>query len=318
MINIADIILEFGALYKAKGQNVKDIRRKIMVMNQTDKLFARQLTDDTVLDGGSVSMSPVLQAFQKTFTSYGDTTFKGRRIPLFQLKIDWEENPSDIEKSWLGFLAGDGISRKDWPLISYIINKLILDKAAEDYELMGVFYGKESPIVQGIPKPISGAMNGIKSLINTHISAGDTVAIGLGTVPLVPVDFVEYMEAFADQIPEEVQPFMQQIALSQTLMKRFRKGMRKKYGDNVWAQPDSIDTIIDTNLKVEGFRSHEGSNKIWTTIKGNAQLGLKKIANEQVFKVEESKRQVSIYTDFWKGIGFWQPEYIFTNDVDLT
>lgn len=315
-LDITEIISEFGSYYKDNGQGVKDIRKKLMIMSDTDKLFYKSPTKDTQLQGGNVEISDVLQAYQDTFTPMGDTTFTTRKIDLYPIKVDWERNPTKIWNSWLGFLASESVSRKDWPIIRYIIDNLILNKMSENWELKAVFGGSVSAVTPGTALDVSGAVNGIKKLINASVTAGDTTPITLGAVPTDPVDFVDYMEAYADAIPEHVKPFLQQIAMSQTLFKRFRKGMRTKYNMN-YAQAE-LTTIIDTNLAVEGFRSHEGSTKVWTTIKGNAVLGIKNPANERVFKVEEAKRMVSIYTDFWKGIGFWQPEYIYTNDVDLS
>lgn len=315
-IDISDIISEFGANYKKGSQNVKDLRKKILVMNETDRLFARQVTTDTVLTGGTVQIGPVLQAYQDQFTPYGDTTFKGRSIQLYELKIDLEFNPSSLLKSWLGFLAGDDIDRAKWPIVTYMINELIMDRAANDWELSGIFGGVASAVTTGTPKPVQGAINGIKAIMNGHIAAGDTDPIVVGAPPTDPVDFVDWIEEFVSHIPRVKLPFLQDLAMSQTFEDRFKTGMRKKYNMN-YNQAD-IAYVIDKKLKVSGFASHEGSNKIWTTIKGNAQLGVKQSANESVFKVESAKRMVSIMTDFWKGIGIWLPEELYTNDSDLT
>jgi hypothetical protein len=316
-IDISDIISEFGLLYKAGSQSVKDIRKKIFVMAQTDKLFARQLTDDTRLDGGAVSISPVLQAYQDAYTPYGTTTFTGKKIDLYELKIDWEENPSKIEKSWLGFLAGDGVDRKQWPIIKYIINELIIAKAAEDWELNGIFNGSPTSITPGTPKPIEGAVKGIKALINEGVSSGGTTPYSLGAVPTNDaVLFVKYMNEWYKMLPKEILPFLQQFAMSHTLFDLFKEGMGMLYNMNYAQAP--VTKIFGTDLVVEGFRSHEGSTKIWTTIKGNAQMGMKRIANENVFTVEGSKRTVSAYTDFWKGIGYWRDDLLITNDVELS
>src|SRR5690606_33578238 len=113
----------------------------LMVMGDTDKLFYKNPTKDTQLQGGAVAISPVLQAYQDTFTPYGNTTFTGRKIDLFPLKIDWEENPTKIWNSWLGFLASEDVSRKEWPIIRYIIENLILGKAQEDWELTAIYSG---------------------------------------------------------------------------------------------------------------------------------------------------------------------------------
>lgn len=315
VVDIDQLITEFGAYYKKGSQGVKDIRKKILVMNETDELFVRQITTDTVLEGGTAEIDPVLQAYQDAFTPKGDVTFGARRIPLYPMKIDWEKNPTKIWNSWLGFLASDNLDRKEWPFIRYIIEQLILPKATEDWEISAIYNGVIQAIVAGTPMLSGGAINGIKTLLNAHITAGDTTPIAVGAVPTDAVEFVDYVENFVEQIPDHVMPYLQQIAMSKKLYKLYRKGKRLKYNMNY--QQAELDTVEDTELVVKGYRSHQGSTKIWTTIKGNAVMGLKHSGNENTFEIEKSKRTVSLYTDFWKGIGFWQPEYIYTNDVEL-
>jgi hypothetical protein len=36
------------------------------------------------------------------------------------------------------------------------------------------------------------------------------------------------------------------------------------------------------------------------------------------FLMQEQDRDVKLMTDFWRGIGFKAPQFIFTNDQDLT
>jgi hypothetical protein len=60
------------------------------------------------------------------------------------------------------------------------------------------------------------------------------------------------------------------------------------------------------------------SAKIWATHAGNRKRLTKKSVNTRAVRVESAKRQVSIYTDFYKGVGFPLLEAVFTNEQDLT
>lgn len=314
-INISQLVAEFGAYYKAKGQNVKDIRGQLMSVNETDRLFQLNPTNDTRLEGGTIDIGPVLQAYQDTFTKYGDVSLAGVVIDLYQLKVDLEKNPNSLERSWAGFLASNKLKRSEWPIVRYLIEKLVIPKIQEDWELNGVFKGAPTAITPGTAHPIINSVKGIKKLQNDAVTAAKLSPIVLGSVPTDIVQMVDYVEAFVDSIPKEALPFLQDIAMSDTLFKRFRKGMCKKYNMN-YAQME-LTKIAHTNVTVSGFRSHEGSNRIWTTIQGNAVMGVKKPENEQVFNVEESKRQLSIMTDFYKGLGFWRYDCVWINDVEL-
>ena len=315
-IDITEVIAEYGAYYRKGSQAVKDIRTQIMQPKETDTLFALQPTESTRLEGGNAQIGAVLQAFQKQFTPMGNTTFGARVIDLHPIKVDWEEYPDVIEQSWLGFLASNNLDRKDWPIVRYILEKLVIPAMDRDWE-GAIFSAVKGTVVAGTPLPISQAFNGIKKILNTHIADGETTPVTLGAVPTDPEAFVDYVEAFYKGIPEIVRPYLGPLAMSKTLETRFREGMRKKYNVN-YAQATDLAKIIDTNMTVRGFASHSGSGKIWTTIQGNAVLGVKKPANEGIFRVENVDRLVKAFTDFYKGIGFWQPEYIYTNDVELT
>lgn len=40
--------------------------------------------------------------------------------------------------------------------------------------------------------------------------------------------------------------------------------------------------------------------------------------NTRNVRIESAKRQVAVFTDFYKGVGFPLLEAVFTNDQDLT
>lgn len=316
VIDISDIVSEFGSYYIDNGQNTKDLRLAIMDRSETDAILQLHPTNDTQVRGGNVDMDPVLQAFQETFTPYGGATFEARKIDLFQLKIDQAYNPDKLVKSWVGFMASNSTDRTTWPFIKWLIQAYIIPKAAEDWELNGIFKGNYVAPTPGTAQPISAAVDGIKTIINDAITATTLTPITMGTVPTDPADFVKYVEDMVAQIPTKYLPWLGPLAMSATLEMRFRKGMRQLYNMN-YNQVGDLLTVIDTPLQVKGLRSHEGSGKIWTTVKGNAELFVKAPANKNVFEVEKVDRKVKLYTDFWKAPNFWRYDWIFTNDVDL-
>lgn len=314
---ISDIIAEFGAVYRAGGQGVKDLQAKITQKSVTDKLFDLRITENTKLEKATASITRVLQRFQKAFTPIGPVTFEMETIQLTKLKIDVSEYPDDLEESWLGFLADSALPRSTWPFVKYWLQELVLPQSEQNWENDEVFKGVLGAITQGTATGIGTQVNGIRKLIRDAYTAGKTNLVTLGAVPTDPKLFVKYMEAFYYAIPEMFRPFLNSFAMNTTLRDRFKDGMRSLYNTN-YKQVDDLVTIIDTNTSVTGCPSHAGSNMIWITLKGNATLGIKKPANQQVFKVEEIKREVSAMTDFYKGLGFWYYGYLWHNEQDLS
>jgi hypothetical protein len=318
-INIADIITEYGLYYKKGSQNLKNLHLQLFETNKTDELFPLMPTDDTRIEGANVDIGHVLQAYLDDFTPFGDTTFVGKIIELYKLKADLKEMPDKLERSWLGFLAANGNDRKTWPFVRWWIEKLIFPRMKQDWE-HAIFKGTVAATVAGTPNPVLTGVYGFRQQLNDGIAAGNITPIVLGAVPAANtpagnIALVDYVEAFVDGIPPLYLPYLQTLAMSNTNFRRFKKGMRLKY--NMSYDQAEITKVLDTDLSVNGYISHEGSPKMWTTVRGNTALGVKKIENESVFAIESIDRQVKIFTDFYKGVGYFRGDFLFTNDVDL-
>ena len=321
-ITITDIITEWKAYYRAEGQGVKDLILKLTQKSVTAGYFPTRLTDKTILEKASVEFSRVLQRFQKDFTPIGNTTFKPTKIPLYKLKIDLQETPDDLEESWLGFLGDNSLSRKEWPFIKwYLTNALI--QADKDLEMSEIYSGVAGTITPGTANAAGTSLMGIKKQINDFNTAGSLLKITMGAVPATTTDagkiaLVDYVESMIKQTPRLLRNEIDYVFLNEDLHDDFRDGMRLKYNVNYVGVDDSkITTLRNDNIKLVGLPSMVGSKKIWYTPMWNRQAGFKKPGNEKVFEVENVDRKVKAYTDYYKGFGFWIPEYVVSNDVEL-
>lgn len=317
-LTVAAIITEWGLLYRAGMATVKDLMIQLMVKSETEKIFARRVTDSTIMEKAFVEFSSVLQRYQNKWTPFGGATFTPEKIALFKLKIDVEAYPDDIEQTWLGFLADNNLDRKLWPFTKWYATYL-LAKSVEDYEKNEIFGGVPAPVVVGTPNAPGTNVLGIRKQLNDGHAAGQTMTLAVGAVPTDPVLFVEYIEEMYSMAVASNELLLGDIDafnMSKPLERRFKTGMRKKYNEN-YNQTD-LATIIDTNISVRGLTSHAGSNKIWGTPTWNRQAGIKKPENETVLRVENVDRLVKWYTDFYKGVGFWHKQFVLQNDVELT
>ncbi|WP_231424009.1 hypothetical protein [Pedobacter sp. Leaf250] len=316
-LTVAAIIAEWGLLYRAGAATVKDLMIALMVKSETEAIFARRVTESTVMEKAFVEFQRVLQAYQNKWTPIGGATFTPEKIDLFKLKIDVEEYPDNLEQTWLGFLADGNLDRKQWPFTKWYQLHLIA-KSVEDYEKFEIFGGVPSAIVPGVANAAGTNVLGIKKQLNMGHAAGQTLTVAVGAVPTDPVEFVDYIEemyAMAVSNNEVLLADVDAFNMSHALERRFKTGMRKKYNEN-YSQTDLV-TIIDTNIGIRGLNSHSGSNKIWATPAWNRQCGIKKPQNESIMQVENVDRLVKFYTDFYKGVGFWHKGYIVQNDVEL-
>lgn len=314
MLQIADLLAEFGALYKKGNANTSQLIRMLMERTEIENFFVFTPTDSTTLERATMEMSRVLQAYQSAFTPIGTLTIKPRKIPLYPLKIDATIIPRDLQASWAGFLAEKGVDPVKMPIITYWLQFLI-DKAKEDYELSEVFHGIYEEPTEDVASDAGTQVQGLRAQINTSIDAGTIVPVAMGAVPSDPAEMVEYIE---DMYRPQSDLLLKQIDysfMSPANAKLFMEGMDIVYNGNY--RKEDINLIKNTNIRIQGLISHAGSNKIWSTPKANRAYCSKNGSQENVFDLQKDGRNVNALTDFWKGIGFWVDEYVITNDDDL-
>jgi hypothetical protein len=316
-INSADVVTEWKAIYRQQGQSVKDIMVKLRQKSVTEAYFPRRNTDQTIMEKVSAEFARVLQRFQKAYTPIGGVTFEPLKIALYKLKIDLAEYPDELEETWLGFLADNDLDRKTWPFVKwYIMNALIQQE--KDMEELEIYKGVPGVITPGTATAAGASLLGIKKQINDFNTAGTLDLKVLGAVPTDAVEFVEYIEAFVKMIPRLLRNELDYLFLEEDGVDLFRDGMREKYNTqyNQVGEKD-ITKLRNDNIQLAGLPSMAGSKKIWTTPVWNRQSGLKKSGNPETFRVENVDRQVKAYTDYYKGFGFWIPQYLVSNDVEL-
>lgn len=312
-----DIIAEFGAYYRAGSANIKDILDQILMKSQTEKYFNRRVTEDTLKQGATAEVSTVLQAFQKQWTPNVDVTFNPLEQKLYRLKIDAEFYPDELHETWLAFLTDNNLDRKTWPFVRYVVKKII-EKSHEDYEKNEIYKGVYSAPVAGTANGAGENVQGLKQQLNDLHDAGSVNTITMGAMPSTAELIVPYFETFDKSIfdtNEELATEIDAYFVSPKNARLFREGMRAKYNSN-YAQAD-LAKLIDSDIPVIGLNSMKGSNKIWATPKINRVQYVKAPGNENIMRAENVDRLVKLYTDYWKSIGFWNPEWVFQNDVEL-
>lgn len=310
-IDVADIITEYGAYYEKSGQNKSRILKMMTQKTETTSVMTSAKSDETIYKFSQGTVSSLLQPFQKAWTAKGTVKFTPNEIRLHHMKMDFEDWPDDLEATWLGFLADNNLSRKEWPYIRYIIEAFLFPKLDEEKELLAYYKGvQKDPTtnVAGLPQDV---MNGIGTLLKNGIASGKmNQLIGIGT--LAADTIFDQVEDCVDQISEVYQGVPMYVCMS----KKWRKAYLRDKRANGFYQIKSdkeIDESIDFDPRmVKGLASMNGSDDIWITPKSNVIHRTKKFINSNRFKVEESKRQVFVMTDWWEGIGFGIDEIVWT------
>ena len=328
-LNIADILTEYGSYYRDGGQNVTRLLRRPFISSQTEALFGLLPTDDTSYQMAQTQLGRILQPFQKGWTPLGTLTATPILLQQFPFKVDIEETPDQLEVSWLGFLADSNLDRAQWPFVRYLVEQHVYSQMDEDYEMNEIYSGKFVAPPTGTPGAAGTGMDGIRIIINRAVAAGKITPFALGAIPADNLGFCDYVEAYVELFSQRYQAQAQEICMNTTLARRYAKGRQAKYGrDENFMAPKPIIAGNGTELiripveftahTVVGLPSMGASQKIWSTVADNRKRLTKKSVNTKSVRLESVKRQVAIFTDFYKGVGFPLLEAVFTNDQDLT
>jgi len=316
-MDISEVIAEFGEYYEKRPENKARLVKQLNVAAKTETLFTPIVTDDTIYKGAESQFSRVVQPFQIGWTPLNPLDMKPVEIRMFQQKVDLDEDPSKLEASWLGFLTGPEVDPAEWPFIRWYIEEHLIPQIQEDIELNEIFNGKFLAPTAGTAGAAGTGMDGIKTLINGHITGGGITPIVMGAIPTTSdLDVYNYLELFADRIGKRYWKIAMQLGVSETIERKALRGKRAKYGkDTDFKGTNNL--IEETNISIVGLPSMNSSNKIFCTPKWNSVYLRKKTQNQKQFKIESVKRILSLYTDWWIGVGFNIPQIVFTNDQDL-
>lgn len=252
-------------------------------------------------------MDEIVQTFQSSFTPKGNLKFEPNEIRVRNMKIDKALHPDKIKGNWLGFLAGlDKEARAEWPIVRYILEKHIVPQMHQDMETKAYFKGSYVAPVEGVAGPASGTMDGIKKILDAGLAETDVTkkmhAVALSAAPS-PTNSFDIMEEFADNVDEALAGTPITIYTSVKRVKAYLRDKRNTHGHDVNYVSGKITIDFDENKRIVGLPSMAGSDYIWATPDFNF-LYLRKANGMKTPKVEESKREVFLMTDWYEAIGF--------------
>lgn len=312
-MNISDIISEYGAYYLRSGQNTNRVKKLLNQPSVTPGYMTPIRTDDTIYRMAKSSMSSLIQGFQKDWTPKGTASFTPNELKLHKLKIDVDEYPDDLEASWLGFLASNSVSRKEWPFVRWLIESHIIPKAKEEMELYEYGKGVHAEPTEGTPSDAGTNIDGLKTLIQAGVDASSNSMNEVSGIGDLDADTIfDQVEEFVDGISEIYQNVKMNVFLPSEFLRAYLRDKRAQGFYNLTGD-SQVDNKIDfTPQQVVGLPSLSGESFMFATPRDNMFYLTKKSANMTTFKIEESKRQVSILADWYEGIGFGINEAVWT------
>lgn len=309
---VSDIVTEYGAYYEKSSQNQGRLRNLLLQPSVTEKYMTQIKTDDTTFKLANGVIGNIVQPFHKNFTKSGDQTFTAQELSLYHLKVDLEMYPDDIEATWLGFLSSNSLNRKDWPVVRYIMEQMVVPKIKDNIELLEIVKGEYSAPDGNTPGATGTGMNGLKYQLQAAVNAHKANFVS-GMSTITSSNAFDQVEIFIDGISNVYSGVPMNIFMSPLYYKYFKRDARSQ-GFYTITGDEKVDDKVDFSPhKVVGLPSMIGETFIFATPKDNFLYLNKKATNKTKFKVEEAKRVISIMTDWYEGVGFGIREAVWTN-----
>ncbi len=321
-ITLSTILSQYGSYYLDAGQNQNDILRSFLRTRTLPTFAQRRYTRNDVAQLSTAELTSVLQPFHKTTSHKGNATFKANEIRLRKVKIDQAITPDDIEESYLGFLAGmEAGQRANWPIVRYIWEVLVAEKAQADYEEADWDGDHTAAPGGGTAGSHLHIYDGIKKLVDDGIVAGSMNDVSLTNNPAVSTETFAAVEEFIAQLPQHWAGRQVDILMSQEMQLNYLRDKRNVHGQVVTYTNEAQNVAIDfrPNWRIVPFGGMDvaGDNYIIATPRANL-LHYLKTDGWRMEAPQTSGRQVLLLADWFEGLGFGVNEMVYAYQGDAS
>lgn len=311
-VSVSEIIKAFGAYYIDSGQNLKNILRILTQGSVTPSYMSQVKTDDSVFRMATYEIGEIVQPFTKDWNPSDPGKFKPNEIRKRKIKIDLDVYPDDIDNSWAGFLASNNLAKKDWPLVKFLIENYIIPRIHQDMETQVYYKGLYKEPVAGQKKAAKDVMDGIEKCLQEGVDK-DEINLLTGIGALNKNTVFDQVEASIDLITDLYQGTEMMVCMAPVFARAYLRDKRSQ-GIYQITSDKNIDLGIDFSpSRVVPLPSMGVSTDLFITPKANLLHITDKTMNKETVKIEESKRCVSIMTDWEEGVGFGINQVVWTN-----
>lgn len=303
-----NLVTDFGAYYINEGQNQQRLLSALREKSVTTSYAKPIIHDGDVYRFSNVSLTEIVQGFQKAFTAKGNATFAPNEIRLRNLKIDLALFPDEVKGSWLGFLSSlDDQERKNWPIVRYLLEKEVVPAIPHDLETKAYFKGAYVAPTPGTATTTAASMDGLKKIITAGLLGNMTT---VSITAITASNAFDMIEQFVDGLSKLTDKGVaMRLYMDPKILRWYHRDKRNTHGTDV--NYDPMKPVVDfTNVELIGLPSMAGEKMLWATPVDNF-LYLRKVNGMQAPRVEESKREVFLMLDWWEGLGFGHDELVY-------
>lgn len=310
----ADIIKDYGQYYENAGQNMQRIKTGLFQTPESLNIagIVSMTQDDTIYRMANPIQTQVLQGYQKAFTPKGDVDFHPNEIRLQHVKIDQTFYPHDIEDSWLGFLAGNSMTTKDWPISRYLIEQCIIRQLNEDKENLVVYKGKYKAPTTNTANDASETMDGFKEILKKAAADEKYPLHKIQNIgALTAEDAFDQIEQFCTNLPTKARNLPLVLFCAPEMATAYMRIKRNRGFYDIKSDTE-IGTRVDfTSCTLRPVASMAGTTDLWATVPQNIVHIKKRDFSAGNCLVQQDKRDVNVLIDWWEALGFGCNDFVF-------
>ena len=304
---IAEIKLALGA-YTTLLRN--ELRDQVMAKSETLMDFRTVMSD--AQDGNEVgipvtNLSEVVQSFQNVVTPKGNFTIGAEKVTQRRHKINVQIDPDTIVGEWEGYMYDEKVSRKEMPLVKYIMNKL-MSKIEEDREEQMIMKGVYTAPTAGVANNANQTVDGIIRISDVAATAGKYTKFAMGAI--TAGNEFEYLEQFVANIPAKFRHMPLDVYISPDLLLAYNRDKRDTF--KYWQ--DITDRLDFTQARLKARLSLSGSQRVMATMPGNFVRIIHKNPGATNIDVDTSPYIVLPFADWHESFGIGDFRYFWSND----
>lgn len=331
MINSSAIKASWGNYFREGGLGPADVMRGLIIPSATDAEWAGRVvpTEDTQARKMKISLSSVLQPWQKGASPAGDMSMEPFTKDLSLVKYETDIDPYRIMQSAAEFMASDTNDASQWPIAKVVV-QMMMEKGREDWDLHAVMKGVYSAPTAGTAGPPQNSHNGIlKQIIDDVAASKITPVSGPANWSTDPQTCLAELEQFIADVKAVstftsnlVDNYIDKIFMDKALAQRIYKGIYKEYnvnynatGDDVKSAPLKFVLPFTNNITVVGLNSMSGRKRVIMTPAVNRFAQIKRPKSEAAAELFQTEpREFIAHCDFYKQTSYWDPSLVLIND----
>lgn len=254
-------------------------------------------------------LSEVVQGFQARYTPKGTFKMGAHKIVQRRHKINISIDPDTIVGEWEGYLYDEKLSRKDMPLVKYILGKL-MGKIDEDREIEMVYNGSYVAPTANVASPAAEGVNGFGKVIADHITAGAIGAFPLGVYSAATT--FEYVESFFTSIPQLHRYKRLNMYMSPDVLLDYQRDKRNTF--NYKLEMSELLKIDFSNIVMKPLPSMVGKKRIFATVPGNLVRAIHKNTTANNLEVTPDDYIVKVMADWHESFGIADTDLFWVNN----